>query len=241
MWEMSSTTELGVELAEDPEPRPPNPRPSLIPIPTKYNKYFPVWTPEAIDNIFTAFSSLYAVIVITVFLAFSFTEIVTFPHLHNHLEKSGFFVYLYTISIIFYGYLFFVVSIRDKELGLASELKVVFNHKVKTARQLWICELFQGWFLSKPKESWKLAGTDWGDHLWVGDLDLLFAGNIGFLRVRIRISMSLSGSGSYVLHGDHFCRPSSHVDLSLSQIESPHHKFCRQVNQFRSLSIVLPR
>eukprot|EP00095_Tigriopus_kingsejongensis_P008824 maker-scaffold280_size224562-snap-gene-0.12 protein:Tk08824 transcript:maker-scaffold280_size224562-snap-gene-0.12-mRNA-1 annotation:"conserved hypothetical protein" len=124
---MASTTELDVELEEQLEVRTPDK--NLVSIPAKCEQFFPTWTNEAIDNIFSAFSSLYAVIVVCGFLAFSFTEIVTFPHLNNHLEKNGFFVYLYLTGIIFFIYLFVVVSFKGRDLRFLPKLKVVFNHK----------------------------------------------------------------------------------------------------------------
>ena len=61
-------------------------------------------------------SSLYAMILNCVYLAFVFTELVTFPRYQYFLELNGFFTYLFAASDVFLVYVILVV-IRGVGVG----------------------------------------------------------------------------------------------------------------------------
>lgn len=52
---------------------------------------------EKDDSTLAIISSLYAMVLVSVYVAFVFTELVTFPVYESYLEKTGFFIYLYLV------------------------------------------------------------------------------------------------------------------------------------------------
>ena len=83
---------------------------------------------ESLQNIASAISTTYAAVVISIYIAFSFTELVTFPLMYRWLEIHGFFIYMYLISITYLLYLIlYVLKGRDNH----PNPKVVENCEVR--------------------------------------------------------------------------------------------------------------
>ena len=72
------------------------------------------------------FTSLYSMILVALYLALSFTELVTFPAHHKFIERHGFYLYLYLVSDLFLAYLVVHAAIARYK----GSTKVVENHKV---------------------------------------------------------------------------------------------------------------
>ena len=87
---------------------------------------------ESLSNIVISASSSYAILLICIFTAFSFSGLVTFPLMYRWLDTHGFFVYLYLISIIYLLYLTFHVVRKENESADRKALKVVENIEVKS-------------------------------------------------------------------------------------------------------------
>jgi hypothetical protein len=85
----------------------------------------------------SGFTSLYAMILVAVYLAFSFTDLVTFPRFHNYLETHGFFLYLYVVADIFLIYVLVFVILGKYGVGPASR-RMVENHKVNSGYTIMI-------------------------------------------------------------------------------------------------------
>ena len=83
---------------------------------------------ESLQNIASAISTTYAAVLISIYIAFSFTELVTFPFMYRWLEIHGFFIYMYLISIAYLLYLIlYVLNGRD----IHPNPKVVENCEVR--------------------------------------------------------------------------------------------------------------
>ena len=87
---------------------------------------------ESLSNIGSSASSLYATLLVCIFIAFSFSGLVTFPLMYQWLDTHGFFVYLYIVSIIYLLYLIFHVVNKGNESEDGKKLKVVENIEVKS-------------------------------------------------------------------------------------------------------------
>ena len=82
----------------------------------------------SLQNIASALSTTYAAVLISIYIAFSFTELVTFPLMYRWLEIHGFFIYMYLISIAYLLYLIlYVLKGRDTH----PNPKVVENCEVR--------------------------------------------------------------------------------------------------------------
>ena len=89
---------------------------------------------ESLSNIVSALSSAYATILICTYIAFSFTELVTFPAMYRWLDIHGFFVYLYLCSNIYLLYLLsYVIQDRDDSSTIKNP-KFVENLTVRDNR-----------------------------------------------------------------------------------------------------------
>ena len=82
---------------------------------------------ESLKNIITALASVYASVLVSVYIAFSFTELVTFPLMYRWLDIHGFFIYLYLPSIIYFCYLVLYVLKDGNKPQRRTTLKVVEN------------------------------------------------------------------------------------------------------------------
>ena len=82
---------------------------------------------ESLKNIITALASVYASVLVSVYIAFSFTELVTFPLMYRWLDIHGFFIYLYIPSIIYFCYLVLYVLKDGNKPHRRTTLKVVEN------------------------------------------------------------------------------------------------------------------
>ena len=88
------------------------------------------------DVIETTLSTMYGILLVCIYAAFQYTEIVKFPSFNHWLEINGFFIYLYVISIIYFLYLLiFVLSGTNKNRKSGNgprsgPIKVVENEEV---------------------------------------------------------------------------------------------------------------
>ena len=85
---------------------------------------------ESLSNIAATISSSYAILLICIFVAFSFSGLVTFPLMYRWLDIHGFFVYLYFISCIYLLYLIIHVMKMEKRSEEEKLPKVVENIEV---------------------------------------------------------------------------------------------------------------
>ena len=85
------------------------------------------------DVISTTLSTLYGILIISIYAAFSYTELVKFPEFNHWLETNGFFIYLYLASIIYLIYMLVVVlkGTSNKTKNQDAPLKVVENEEVR--------------------------------------------------------------------------------------------------------------
>jgi hypothetical protein len=86
---------------------------------------------ESLTNIISALSSVYATTLICIFVAVSFTELVTFPLMYRWLDIHGFFVYLYVLGNIYLLYLIFYVLKRQEDKSKTNKPKVFENVEVR--------------------------------------------------------------------------------------------------------------
>lgn len=84
---------------------------------------------SSLANVWSGLSGLYAMFLVTLYLAFSFTELVTFPHLNDYLEINGFFIFLYVISDLFLIYVLLMTLKGKSKIGNSDGPKVAENHK----------------------------------------------------------------------------------------------------------------
>ena len=85
---------------------------------------------ESLLNIVATISSSYAILLICIFIAFSFSGLVTFPLMYRWLDIHGFFVYLYLISNIYLLYLIFHVVKKTNRYEERKSPKVIENIEV---------------------------------------------------------------------------------------------------------------
>ena len=79
----------------------------------------------------TTLSSMYGILLVCIYAAFQYTELVKFPSFNHWLEINGFFIYLYVISIIYFLYLLiFVLRGTNKNGNSEGPIKVVENEEV---------------------------------------------------------------------------------------------------------------
>ena len=86
---------------------------------------------ESIINMVSVITSVYATVLICIYIAFSFTELVTFPVMYQWIVRHGFFIYLYVISNLYLMYLLCYVlknNAKHKKKGFP---KVVENVEVR--------------------------------------------------------------------------------------------------------------
>ena len=82
----------------------------------------------SLQNIASALSTTYAAVLISIYIAFSFTELVTFPLMYRWLEIHGFFIYMYLMSI---AYLLYLILYVLNGRGIHPCPKVVENCEVR--------------------------------------------------------------------------------------------------------------
>ena len=85
------------------------------------------------DGITIAISTMYGILLVCLYVAFSYTQLVKFPVLNNWLEINGFFIYLYLLGIFYLIYmLIFVLRGTNKPAETTdARIKVVENEEVK--------------------------------------------------------------------------------------------------------------
>ena len=80
----------------------------------------------------TTLSTMYGILLVCIYAAFQYTELVKFPSFNHWLEINGFFIYLYVISIIYFLYLLiFVLRGTNKNGNSDGPIKVVENEEVR--------------------------------------------------------------------------------------------------------------
>ena len=83
------------------------------------------------DRTGSTLSSMYGILLVCIYIAFAYTELVRFPTLNSWLETHGFFIYLYLLSSAYLIYLLlFVLRGTNKTSETNMPLKVVENPKV---------------------------------------------------------------------------------------------------------------
>ena len=83
------------------------------------------------DVIETTLSTMYGILLVSIYAAFQYTELVKFPSFNHWLEINGFFIYLYVISIVYFLYLLiFVLRGTNKNGNSDGPIKVVENEEV---------------------------------------------------------------------------------------------------------------
>jgi hypothetical protein len=87
-----------------------------------------LWNRESVSLLGSTIAGLYATLLVCLYFAFSFTELVKFPDLQLVLERNGFFIYLFMTSNIYLMYIFLYV-LRGHE-----NTKVVENDKSHGSR-----------------------------------------------------------------------------------------------------------
>ena len=89
------------------------------------------------DVIETTLSTMYGILLVSIYAAFQYTELVKFPSFYHWLEINGFFIYLYVISIIYFLYLLIFVltgTNKNRKSGngpRSGPTKVVENEEVR--------------------------------------------------------------------------------------------------------------
>ena len=91
-----------------------------------FNREF--WRKEALAVLGSTTATLYATILVCLYIAFSFTELVTFPKLQEYLENKGFFIYLYFVCDVYLIYLVYTATFTKPDK--TDEERVVENNKV---------------------------------------------------------------------------------------------------------------
>jgi hypothetical protein len=72
--------------------------------------------PRELACLSAGLSSLYAMLLVAVYIAFAFTEQVIFPKHQDFLERTGFFVFLYAGSDLFLAYVLFFAFRANPDL-----------------------------------------------------------------------------------------------------------------------------
>lgn len=72
-----------------------------------------LWQKEAVAILGSTIASLYATLLVCVYIAFSFTELVTYPKYKEYLEINGFFIYLFLMSDIYFMFVIYQVLVAN--------------------------------------------------------------------------------------------------------------------------------
>ena len=67
---------------------------------------FKQWDQNSVTQMGSTISGIYAMILICIYVAFAFTELVKFPELDVYLERHGFFLYLFLACDLYFIYIF---------------------------------------------------------------------------------------------------------------------------------------
>ena len=102
------------------------------------------WRAEAREVAGSTTASLYATLLVVIYVAFSFTELVRFPHNKDYLEIYGFFTFLYFTATLYLIYILTYVVKQEEGSPRAVE-----NFKVSSKKQT-ICPIFRRWVGLKP-------------------------------------------------------------------------------------------
>jgi len=88
-----------------------------------------IWRSEAKGVLGSTMASVYATLLICLYVAFSFTELVRFPNNKDYLEIYGFFTYLYLVATSYLLYIVCYVVKGQKEQAQVEALRYVENPK----------------------------------------------------------------------------------------------------------------
>ena len=136
------------------------------------------------DVIETTLSTMYGILLVSIYAAFQYTELVKFPSFYHWLEINGFFIYLYVISIIYFLYLLiFVLRGTNKNRNSDGPIKVVENEEVRlNCMMLLIIRSIEPYnihhantkiiFVKFLSESWQSGRSSWYCSFWHWNFDL---------------------------------------------------------------------
>ena len=72
------------------------------------------WDMASLDQITSTISGIYSMLLVCIYIAFAFTELVKYPHLDEYLERNGFFLYLFLGCDIYFIYIFLSIYKTNK-------------------------------------------------------------------------------------------------------------------------------
>ena len=67
---------------------------------------FKQWNQNSMTQMGSTISGIYAMLLICIYVAFAFTELVKYPELDVYLERHGFFLYLFLACDLYFIYIF---------------------------------------------------------------------------------------------------------------------------------------
>ena len=67
---------------------------------------FKQWDQNSMTQMGSTISGIYAMLLICIYVAFAFTELVKYPELDVYLERHGFFLYLFLACDLYFIYIF---------------------------------------------------------------------------------------------------------------------------------------
>jgi len=91
------------------------------------------WRAEAKEVMGSTTASMYATLLVVIYVAFSFTELVRFPANKDYLEIYGFFTFLYFVGTLYVTYILTYV-VKNKENTLPRAVENVKSHGSVTVR-----------------------------------------------------------------------------------------------------------
>ena len=71
---------------------------------------FKNWENNSMDQIGSTISGIYSMLLVCIYVAFAFTELVKYPNLDVYLERHGFFLFLFLVSNFYFIYIFICIS-----------------------------------------------------------------------------------------------------------------------------------
>ena len=105
-------------------------------------------TYDSLENMVCTLINIYATLLVCIYIAFSFTELVTFPSMYRWLDIHGFFIYLYTFSNTYLIYLLcYVMKCGDRYNNkmipkVVENLEVGYKKLLNQHTQTLICLIY---------------------------------------------------------------------------------------------------
>ena len=138
------------------------------------------WDMASLDQITSTISGIYSMLLVCIYIAFAFTELVKYPNLDEYLERNGFFLYLFLGCDIYFIYIFLSIYKTNKYvqcwsfkiLHLSSSLQCQFQEikgyrldRMSIRKTSWC--YFNWWKCQKP---WEPHCQIWSHSIWPWDL-----------------------------------------------------------------------